>query len=469
MRTLAAALRKIRLRGPGWRLGRWALFLPLILVACKDELFVSGPDALTDPRFAPTIISSWPALNTTGPYAAWTVSSYNPIDIRFSKLMDAASVARGLTLTSSIRPEPFDLSVYPSTELQAEFILVPNDAGGYLMQPPKIGEVLTLRAARPLVDVNGNALAPRVLGTLTPEPYFRVTKMQPPNGGTLYEGYTEISLAFNSPVDTSILRYISIVPAPTGPWRLSTGSPYAATLPTSALPRARSYAVRVDPLAHDTAGNRLAAAFSAAFVSGQFTRTTYVPLGDTTQVPLFHAFEFSFSSPVDTASVRSAVRISPDVAGGLLLDVRYNRLEIRPAVEYAPARRYSVTIDTTLRSTTGSWLNVPIAFAFTTDVFRVARTLPPAGSTGASVGADLEFYFTARLDSSTIRKSLIISPPLDGLLFPAYGRSSFTYYLADSLRSHTTYTVTIDTTIRSQSGLRMEAPYTYTFTTGPAE
>ena len=441
------------------------LLIALSLFGCKEEIIISGQDALVDPRFLPRMIFSQPPMNSTGPYALWNSPDYYGMHLRFNKLMNRGSLRKGLRLSSNLRALDAYSYEYADNELSEKFTLYPVDSGGYSWAAPQIGELMTLSVGEPIEDVNGNILPPGIIGTLRPEPYFRVRRTIPADGETLPTLDGELFLVFNSKVDSTIRRYITTDPPASIPWRISQYDSTLVQLPLYALRPSMSYTVAVAAGATDARGHVMSVSVAATFHSPTFSRVNLLSLYDTTEVPLNQQFHLFFSLPVDPSSVRRAFHIVPDVEEVLRMDASYDRLTIIPATDYEPLTRYSVAIDTSLRSTSGFRLSRPVSFSFTTDRFRVSRTIPGDKITGASIGDDLRVYCSARLDTSTIRKSFRISPPAEGMFFPSVGETGFTFYLADPLQTLTTYTVTIDTSIRSSRGLRLDAPYGFTFTT----
>lgn len=452
-------------------MNRKMLWPALLFVAsffgCKEEIVISNQDALVDPRIAPKVVFTLPPANSVGPYVGWGVYPYERFLflLRFNKLIDPASAREGFRLTSPLRS--ILLSVYSVYDDQPheEFQLSPRDSGYYNFTAPRIGEVLTLSVASPLVDVNGKIMRPGVIGTFLPEPFFRVRRTSPDPDGGLLSPFGSMTLVFNSKVDTSILRYITTRPAASGKWRVDSYDSTVAYVRVSDLPAAPAYTVMVAPGAHDKKGNAMPAPYSVTFQTERFRAMEYSFPPDTLGVYLYRAFYFTFSHPIDTASVRRALRVAPAIPVRLEF---YNSstFGVVPVADYDPLTRYALSIDTSLHAESGIPLEQPVSLSFTTTSFGVSGTAPPDGTVGASVGEDLGIAFTSRLDTATIRKSFTITPAAEGMFFPVQGMPSFTYYFADTLRSYTTYTVTIDTSIRSARGLRLNAPYTYTFTTG---
>jgi hypothetical protein len=443
------------------------LLAVLALSGCTDEVIVSSQDALADSRIAPRVAWTIPPLNGTGPYAAWgaSVGDSYLMTVRFNKLMTSASVAGGFRLGSTARPLVIDILASADNLPREMFTLVPRDSGGFLFTPPRIGEVLTLSTAKQMMDVNGNILAPGVLGTILPEPYFRVKRTSPADPEELLSPFGTITITFNSAVDTSIRRFITTRPPAAAPWTIRQEDSTTIDLAVESMRPSPSYAVTVAAGAHDKAGHAMPAPYSAFFQSVQFLVQPYSVPADTVGVDLFREFDFAFTHALDTATVRGALHLSPAAAVRLKF-FGGSSFGVVPVQDFDPSTRYALVIDTSLHEASSLPLVRPVGFTFTTAAFRVSGTTPSTGSTGVPVGDDIVIGFTGHLDTSTVRRSFSITPAADGVFFPDPRTPSFTYFLGDTLRSFTTYTVTVDTSIRSARGLRLAAPYAFTFTTG---
>jgi hypothetical protein len=333
--------------------------------------------------------------------------------------------------------------------------------------PPQIGEVLTLDATKPLTDVNGNVIPAGLLGTMLPEPFFRVREIFPHDGETLGP-QGQVLLVFNSTVDSSIFSSISVDPPFDARWWLSfDGYDTRVVVSAAAVFPAGGFTVVVAKGARDHAGHVLPADFSAHLRSaGLEVLGSPFPDG-TTDIPLWQSLQFSFSLPIDSSTVAGAVRIAPVPAGGMRLGIAPSSLSLTPVVNFAPETHYTVTIDTTLRSTDGRRLSAPRSYTFTTIPFVVESTYPADHDTGVSLTRDIQVIFTANLDTSTIRGAFSISPPTDGIVYsPRVEWTRLYFGLADAFQPYTTYTVTIDTTLAARGGYRLKHPLLLTFRTG---
>jgi hypothetical protein len=249
------------------------LALGLISIRCTEEKIISSQDALVDARFAPKILYSRPALNSSGPYEPW--GEYPEAGarfyLRFNKLMDPVSVAKGLILRSSLGGVGAFFYNLPADRMTEDFILITYDSelSDWEWYPyyPRFGEVLTIVAENDLKDINGNVIHPGVLGTFVPEPTFRV------QGATPRAPYTAsrndyLAVRFNSPVDSSVLAAVSVDPPAPLSWSSAThGSLYIRAPLVDAAPGL--YTLTVAAGARDRSGHVTTVPYTTEFRVGE--------------------------------------------------------------------------------------------------------------------------------------------------------------------------------------------------------
>lgn len=97
---------------------------------------------------------------------------------------------------------------------------------------------------------------------------------------------------------------------------------------------------------------------------------------------------------------------------------------------------------------------------------QLAGSVPESGS--VNVSADqIEIHFSERLDESTVARSVTLSPQFSTPPEIRARGDRIEVVLPDSLRSATTYVVTIGTELRDEHGVALPAPITFAFSTGP--
>jgi hypothetical protein len=193
--------------------------------------------------------------------------------------------------------------------------------------------------------------------------------------------------------------------------------------------------------------------------------TTFYPDAESRVVDRW--FTCSFNRILASGPVGPSVSIAPPVPGGLSISAVGPNMNIGAMASFAPSTSYVITIDTSLHSSDGNHLLSPVMFAFRTSAFERTSSYPEPGATGVSTIWDLSINFTGRLDPHSVEGAFTISPPVDGLAYaPSQQPSQLRFALTDTLRSHTLYTVRVDTTLRLRSGDHLLTPIEFSFTTG---
>ena len=113
----------------------------------------------------------------------------------------------------------------------------------------------------------------------------------------------------------------------------------------------------------------------------------------------------------------------------------------------------------------GQRLGQPYTISFVTRPFGVDSTRPAPGDSGHPISGWVRVYGNAPLDVPTVAGSVSISPAVLLTFSATEPTAMFMVHALGLFQTRTTYTVTIDTTLRSKAGSRMEAPHVFTFTT----
>jgi hypothetical protein len=241
---------------------------------------------------------------------------------------------------------------------------------------------------------------------------------------------------------------------------------YAYFSPTSALDFSTTYQITVDQGISDKSGNALAEQFSSTFYTAPFKVTSTSPQNGAIDVSLYSgaSIYIYFSGPIDIATVYNAFSISPAVIGDF--NAYENRINFNTNQSLAPGTTYTCTLSTALKAKNGTPLSEPVVFSFTTEEFRVNDTYPYNGNTNVSTTTEIRFQFNAPIDQSSVASAFSISPSVQGT-FSFSSSNYFYFYPSQPLKSGTTYTVTLSTDMKSQSGGSLKEPYEFQFTTAP--
>ncbi|HEY6191764.1 MAG TPA: Ig-like domain-containing protein [Bacteroidota bacterium] len=474
-----------------------AVLLTLFALSCKGPEGPAGPagpsgtgiESLSDPSVQPRVIYTYPPANVPGPYddfyqlLGWygegDYGFYIPIyisqfQVRFNKYMDRSSVRRSIAVSSPDGGVRADTNYMISLGGDV-FLINPVDTLGNRFSQWKVGETYTFGVAAGARDINGNTFQPGFSMSFTPEPFFRVRKVSPPDGASdvtpqgLY--YGEIVLVFNSRVDTSVFSSIQITPDIPGDWWLSYDSTSIYRWVGQDLRNSTSYTMTVNTTAHDRAGNHLPVPFTSSFTTSPFRITHTYPANHAGNVEVRPYIAFEFAGVLDSATVRSSFRIQPAATGILNLYSNSTNFQFSLGRDLLFDSTYIVTIDTTLRSRQGLRLAEPYVLTFKTLPFEINSTYPLNHQRYVDRGTNLVVHFDAEIDTSTVRSSFSLADSAGAAVpgtLPSSGwpTNSFVFYPGLLLAPNAAYTATISTGLRSASGTALKAPYALSFTTG---
>ena len=147
----------------------------------------SGFGSLDDPAVQPTVIYTYPPMNSTGPYPDFYVADcgyglcpyYSLFQIRFNKFMDVSSVRRAISLSSSAGNVRTDTNNVISVGGDVIMVTPVDNLGSPTNVRYEVGETYTLSVDSTARDINGNLLRGGFTTWFIPEPRFRVLGMEP--------------------------------------------------------------------------------------------------------------------------------------------------------------------------------------------------------------------------------------------------------------------------------------------------
>jgi hypothetical protein len=223
--------------------------------------------------------------------------------------------------------------------------------------------------------------------------------------------------------------------------------------------------------------------------------STY-PRNGATDVPLNAPIEISFSKNMDTASVENAFSINPDIGGKfgwtpriIFTDtiINFGILDSVVIAEPAPQKAgstlkrtlrfipfsslrgnttYTVMLDTTAHDTSGTRLEEPFFFSFTTQETKVTGFSPSNGSSNVRTSTSIFVLFNSPMDAQSVEDAFSVTPPVEGEFGWNSNSSSF-YFKPENLylAANTRYAVKIDTTAKDTTGSRLSDSLVFSFTT----
>ncbi|HLF13357.1 MAG TPA: Ig-like domain-containing protein [Bacteroidota bacterium] len=292
--------------------------------------------------------------------------------------------------------------------------------------------------------------------------------------------YSQFQVRFNKFMDVSSVRRAVRLSSPWGDihvdssFILSVGGDVFILNPVDSLGNrydfrfriGTTYTMGVDSTARDINGNLLKPAFSATFVPEPNFRVVSVsPKDGTADVPTAISVSVNFNSRVRN-TIMPHLSIRPEIPGIWWMGWDSTFIYFSPARNFSTSTRYTVSVDGSAEDAEGNRIPAPFVSRFTTVAFRVSAAYPRPGAADVPLTTRVLAYFTVPLDTSTIRAAFHLTPPTPGDLFSIYyGTSNIDFSPVNGLLASTTYTVRIDSTLRSLSGDLLSGGYEYSFTT----
>ena len=231
-----------------------------------------------------------------------------------------------------------------------------------------------------------------------------------------------------------------------------------------------TYTLGISSTARDVNGNTLNPPFSMTFEPEPYFRVVSVyPRPGLSDVQLGNSIRIIFNNAVDTSTF-SRIHITPAIPGRWNYGYGYYYYPDSASIYFtgllfSANTTYTVRVDASVRDVDGRMLQQEFVSSFTTVPFRLWFTSPPDGRTGVSPIDEIFVDFTALIDTGSARSAFSISPNVPGILSPWY--AGFTFNAIPQLACEKSYTVTVDTSLRSVDGAKLATPYQFTFTTAP--
>ncbi|MBI4546561.1 MAG: Ig-like domain-containing protein [Ignavibacteriae bacterium] len=461
------------------------LFLLAILVfpGCTEETIISEIDDLSNPNIQPRVIFTLPSNNGVGPFDLFNRGdNYNKphFVIRFNKLMNTLSFESDMIKVEGFdRPVVVDLfpfffyrdpeirSTSSSSSIYDDVLAFSiRDSLSYQRLSYQVGHTYTVEVEPGLSDINGNTLLGRYQFSFNAEPYFRVLETYPEENDESVSPSSQISIIFNSHVDTSIFPSLQLSPQIEGKWTiLSFDLSTVLFRQLQLLPFNTTFTLTVDGNAKDIYGHQIHQAFSSSFKVPAFGVSFNSPENGQVNVELDRSISFSFNSYIDTGTVRNAFTLSPTVQGDF--SIASHNFWFTPFIGFSPRTIYTVTLTTALRASDGTSLPAPYSFSFTTGEFRVTSTSPSDGDLNVFRANNINAWFNAKIDTSSVRNAFTINPSVGGTFILYDNSGYFAFDPSLQLSNNTIYTVTISTALRSKHGYNLSSPYTFAFRTSP--
>lgn len=268
----------------------------------------------------------------------------------------------------------------------------------------------------------------------------------------------------------------SVTPAPVGMptfgWA-SSDTELTISWPSS-FPEGREVVASFSSAARDSSNLPLSGTTRFRF----FTRDTtppaiasVLPADGSTGNPRNAPILLTFSEPMNTTAVVSAIRFSPSTDG---LTYEWNSagtsLAITSSQLWPVESQVLLTIDTSATDQSGNGLSAAFVLTFqcgSVQAPTVAGSTPPSGSSGIIRSRPLTLTFSQPIRSTSLANALTFDPAPAGGVSINWSADSTIATLTPSpaWANATTVTVTIGTTVMDTTGVGLVATATVTFTT----
>jgi|GEM_PF-3767421 len=246
--------------------------------------------------------------------------------------------------------------------------------------------------------------------------------------------------------------------------------------------------------AQDTGGLKTSFAVGITIVSssggsGDTTPPTVIsvyPSIDAIGTPLNSTIWINFSEAMNDAYLNSTnIYVSADgsthLAGVISVTTDKTSAAFIPSTNLISGTKYTVTVTTAVRDTTGNCLGTAKVWSFTTTGSgnssdttspTVISVVPTEGATNVSVGTTVGISFSEAMDSSTITTTNInvVNGAINiaGTVSLNADKTTATFTPTSALSNSTVYTVTVAKGVKDLAGNSMTGDKIWNFTTGVA-
>jgi len=280
--------------------------------------------------------------------------SYQQIRIQFSDAVDTSTVRKGIIFSPNLAGI-FSISA----DERAVYFITSNDL--------PTSSLITVTVDTSVRSKSGNKLLQPYIFSFTTSA-FAITWTYPYDADTNVSVDQRIQIYCNGEIDnSSVQTAFSITPNVPGLFNAPQFANYFTFSPLMPLSPNTWYTVSISTALRSANGEQLTQPCSFTFRTVPFKVLYSNIQNGTTGFPRNTSMYFSFSLYLDTASVRNAFHISPDVQGTISYYSEPTRyFNFSPVGGFEAYTIYTVTIDTSLMSKTGHHLSVPYQITFAT-------------------------------------------------------------------------------------------------------
>lgn len=240
----------------------------------------------------------------------------------------------------------------------------------------------------------------------------------------------------------------------------------------------QEYSLEITSTAKDLDGNVLVRSHYSRFtvLSSQLRPeiVSSYPLAEATNISVLSSITLAFNLALDEGPTRNAFSLTPSLEGNL--QVQSNLLIYQPNTRMEPGKYYTIKVDKSARSTSGSLLNNPLSISFFTGA---DLTLPVLLTVGTNQGGSpitngqknvektvsaLYLDFNTPMDKDALAQGLTFAPNTSYYL-DWLSVSNVAVRFWNTLLPSTNYSFTLASTVKSLSGWALTNHEPFRFTT----
>jgi hypothetical protein len=295
---------------------------------------------------------------------------------------------------------------------------------------------------------------------------FQVVSTTPANGAVDIPVSRYITVYCNAELDPLAIRSaFQIDPPVDGQFHFTGGSREFMFYPRAQLRGDTNYTVTISTRLRSLAGDSLLTPYVYTFRTVSFKVASTSPSDGSIGVPTSYYPQVSFTDQLDYSSALKAFSITPNTNGSLYISLNGITATFIPEHRLLSATTYTMVFDTSLQSMNGVHLKAPFTCSFTTADFTAKFADELNYSINVSMDASINVSTNEKLDTTSVRAALQISPSVSGTINYNNDSTGFYFYPTNGWAPSTVYTVTVTTALKSLNGTHLAAAISESFST----
>lgn len=181
----------------------------------------------------------------------------------------------------------------------------------------------------------------------------------------------------------------------------------------------------------------------------------------------------TFSTPMDTTKTANEFSLSSDdgmVYGIFSWDNEEKVLTFSPLTLLKGGREYTIEVNKNAEDKKGNDLDVKYTSVFYVDsdmqAPKINSYFPLNNSLGVANNQNIEFVFSDSMDINSVYDGIVISPPIDAQYSWSNNNTQLQIIPYNLLKKGTTYSVTVNKSLKDKTGNYVETDFSFSFTVG---